>query len=247
MDLRDPGPVCQDLTHPAPPRFVPSCSDRLMEGLGELRRRYGLPVQSHLSENREEIRWVRELCPWSEDYGEAYDRFGLFGGDSKTVMAHCVWSGEKERERIRQRGVFVAHCPESNLNLASGTAPVRAYLDSGISVGLGSDVAGGSSASLFRAVRQAVQVSKLVPQGQGPGLTPLTVPEAFYLATRGGGAFFGKVGSFEEGYELDALVLDDSRYRHPQELSVSERLERLLYLADEPDITAKYVAGRLIF
>ena len=72
------------------PRFLPSCSDELMEQLGEFQRETGLYVQSHLSENPEEVEWVKELAPWSENYGDAYDRFGLFGGTGKTVMAHCV-------------------------------------------------------------------------------------------------------------------------------------------------------------
>ena len=70
------------------PRFLPSCSDELMEQLGEFQRETGLYVQSHLSENPEEVEWVKELAPWSENYGDAYDRFGLFGGTGKTVMAH---------------------------------------------------------------------------------------------------------------------------------------------------------------
>lgn len=77
------------------PRFLPSCSDELMEQLGEFQRETGLYVQSHLSENPEEVEWVKELAPWSENYGDAYDRFGLFGGTGKTVMAHCVYSGKR--------------------------------------------------------------------------------------------------------------------------------------------------------
>ena len=81
------------------PRFTPSCTDELMEELKKLQMRYGLPLQSHLSENQGEIAWVKELCPWAEFYGDAYDRFGLFGADCPTVMAHCVYSDEREIER----------------------------------------------------------------------------------------------------------------------------------------------------
>lgn len=77
-------------------------------------------------------------------------------------------------------------------------------------------------------------------------LAPLTIEEVFYLATKGGGAFFGKVGSFEKGYEFDAVVLDDSTLRHPQELSVRERLERMIYLGDDRHIAAKYIGGRQV-
>ena len=77
-------------------------------------------------------------------------------------------------------------------------------------------------------------------------LAPLMIEEVFYLATKGGGAFFGKVGSFEKGYEFDAVVLDDSTLRHPQELSVRERLERIIYLGDDRHIAAKYIGGRQV-
>lgn len=229
------------------PRFIPTCTDELMEKLKGIQEQYQLPVQSHLSENKGEIDWVKELCPWSEFYGDAYDHFGLFGGNVKTIMAHCVWSGEAETERMRERGVYVAHCPQSNTNLSSGVAPVRAYLDKGLNIGLGSDVAGGSNASIFRAMADAIQVSKLRWRLQDESLKPLTVEEAFYLGTRGGGSFFGKVGSFEEDYEFDALVLNDESLCHPQSLSLQERLERFIYLSDERHIDAKYVAGEKIF
>ncbi len=98
------------------PRFTPSCTDALMERLKMMQMRYELPVQSHLSENPGEISWVKELCPWSEFYGDAYDRFGLFGSDCPTIMAHCVYSDEKEIARMKENGVYIAHCPESNMN-----------------------------------------------------------------------------------------------------------------------------------
>lgn len=228
------------------PRFAPSCTDELMEDLKKLQLRYGLPLQSHLSENQGEIAWVRQLCPWAEFYGEAYDRFGLFGADCPTVMAHCVYSDEKETARMKENGVFIAHCPESNMNVSSGIAPVRRYLEQRLRVGIGSDVAGGSSENLFRAMAHAVQASKLRWRIADSSLEPLTAEEVFYMASKGGGAFFGKAGSFEPGYEFDAVVLDDARLAHPQKLDVRSRLERMIYLADEREVRAKYVKGKEI-
>ena len=228
------------------PRFTPSCSDELMENLKKIQLYYQIPVQSHLSENPGEIAWVKELCPWSEFYGDAYDRFGLFGADSRTVMAHCVYSGAEERQRMKENGVFIAHCPESNLNLSSGVAPVRTFLEEGLRVGLGSDVAGGSTENLFQAMALAVQASKMRWRMQDDSLRPLTLEEVFYMGTRGGGEFFGNVGSFEPGFELDVVVLDDTRLLHPQTLDVRARLERMIYLADEREVRAKYVRGKEI-
>ena len=234
------------------PRFIPSCDDDLMQGLAELQKEYRLPVQSHLSENRKEIEWVRELCPQSSGYGAAYRDFGLFGGNAPTVMAHCVWSDESEITLMAERQVFIAHCPQSNTNLASGIAPARLFLDAGIPLGLGSDVAGGSHSSIFRAMADAIQVSKLRRPLLGVCDKPLSLEEAFYLGTAGGGAFFpacglGKAGSFEAGNEFDALVIDDSELAAPFELSIRDRLERVVYLSGDRHIIAKYVKGSALF
>ena len=229
------------------PRFTPSCTDDLMERLKMIQMRYELPLQSHLSENPGEISWVKELCPWSEFYGDAYDKFGLFGSDCPTIMAHCVYSDEKEITRMKENGVYIAHCPESNMNIASGVAPVRRFLAEGLHVGMGSDVAGGSTESIFTAMAHAIQASKLRWRLLDDSLKPLTVEEAFFMATKGGGEFFGRVGSFEEGYELDAVVLDDIRLEHPQPLDVKKRLERMIYFSDDREIYAKYVEGSRLF
>lgn len=229
------------------PRFIPACSDRLMAVLSDLQREYHLPLQSHLSENLSEIQWVRELSPESRFYGDAYERFGLFGGACPTIMAHCVHSAEAEIQLMKEQGVFIAHCPESNMNLASGVAPVRRYLEEGIHVGLGSDVAAGTGLSMFRAMANAIQCSKLRWRLLDQSLPPLSVEEVFYLATKGGGAFFGKVGSLEAGYEFDAVVLDDAALETPLELSPRERLERLIYLEQDGMTRAKYVRGRQLF
>ncbi len=228
------------------PRFIPSCTDDLMFGLARLREKYGLPVQSHLSENYSEIAWIRELCPKSKNYGDAYDQFGMFGGGYPCIMAHCVHSDEREQELIARNGVFVAHAPESNINLASGVAPVSRFLDNGLHVGLSTDVAGGSHESMLRAVMHAIQASKLRWRLYDQTVKPLSFERAFYLATMGGGAFFGQVGTFRPGYAFDAAVLDDSSLDHPQELSLRDRLERAVYLADDRNVTAKYVAGRRV-
>ena len=229
------------------PRFVPSCSDEVLEGIGKLAAKYRVPVQSHLSENPGEVDWVRELCPWASFYGKAYDRFGLFGSNSKTVMAHCVYSCDREIALMKERGVFIAHCPASNMNVSSGIAPIRRYLDEGLNVGLGSDVAGGQTESLFTSIVEAIQVSKLYWRLIDSGKKPLSFAEAFYMATKGGGAFFGKAGSFDEGYEFDAIVIDDGALPHPQELDVTQRAERAVYLnGDIRAMKAKFCRGSRI-
>lgn len=235
------------------PRFIPCCTDNLMEQLREIQMDYGLPVQSHLSESKNEIDFVKFLRPNNPFYGDAYNEYDLFGKnddintDVKTVMAHCVWSTEEEVELMRKNGVFVAHCPASNMNLTSGIAPIRKYLDLGLHIGLGTDVAGGHSESVFRAITDTIQASKMYYRMVDEAYKPLVFSEAFYLATKGGGEFFGQVGSLEAGYEFDAVVLDDRVLPHPQKLSLAERMERAVYLGlDEKKVSAKFVAGRKI-
>ena len=228
------------------PRFIPTCSDELMRGLSDIQKRTGLPVQSHLSENRSEIEWVKELVPDAAFYGDAYDLFGLFGGECRTVMAHCVSSGREEIERMARNGVFVAHCPNSNTNISSGIAPVRKLLDAGVRVGLGSDVAGGHSLSLFDEMVSAVQVSNLRWRCVDENDRQLSMTESFYMATRGGGEFFGKVGSFDRGYEFDALVIDDSGLAGTRKTDAEHRFLRSLYLSHDCTIAAKYVKGNKI-
>lgn len=225
------------------PRFIPTCSDDLMRKLEDIQEQYHLPVQSHLSENLSEMSWVKELCPHTRFYGEAYNQFGMFGKKYPAIMAHCVHSTEEEIQLMAEQNVFIAHCPQSNTNLSSGVAPIRKYLDMGVKMGLGSDVAGGFDLSILRAMADAVQVSKLRWRLLDTSLLPLKIEEAFYLATKGGGEFFGKVGSFEEGYEFDAVILDDSHLRTMRELSVKERVERLIYLADDRCVVGKYISG----
>lgn len=229
------------------PRFTPSCSDDLMRQLSIIRKKYNLKVQSHLSENQGEIKWVSELCPYTQFYGQAYSKFNMFGGDCPTVMAHCVWSCEEEQELMKKQGVFIAHCPNSNTNLSSGIAPVRKYINDNQNIGLGSDVAGGTHTSIFKAMVDAISVSKLRWKLVDQDYVPITVAEAFYLGTIGGGKFFGKVGSFESGYEFDAIVVDDSRYTVQNQWDDVQRLEKTIYLSNDFDVIHKYVQGRKLF
>lgn len=228
------------------PRFVPSCSDALMDGLADLRRSHRLPLQSHLSENESEIQWVKELCPDASCYADAYVLHGLMDEGANTVMAHCVHPVPEEMRLLKQRDVLVSHCPASNTNLTSGIAPIRRYIEEGVRVGLGTDIAGGHDLSIFRAMADAVQVSKLLSCLDTSRPAPVSLCEAFYMGTKGGGTLFGKVGSFEPGYEADIVVLDDGGMPSPRPLTVTQRLERAIYLDKDVRLAAKYVAGESI-
>ena len=223
------------------PRFIPSCTPEMLRACGELAAKYRLPVQSHLSENRDEIAMVQKLeGTW---YGDAYNRYGLFG-QTPTVMAHCVFTEEEEMQLMKRNDVMAAHCPTSNLNVTTGIAPVRQFLNEGVRVGLGSDISGGHNLSIFQVMVYAIQLSKAYYQ-QHPERPYLTLSEAFWMATKCGGSFFGKVGSFEPGYEFDALVIDDRDLNHDN-YSLLERLERYVYLGDDRQIVHRFCRGNEI-
>ena len=223
------------------PRFVPSCTPEMLRACGELAAKYRLPVQSHLSENKDELALVQTLeSTW---YGAAYNHYGLFG-QTPTVMAHCVYTRGKELRLMKRNDVMVAHCPTSNLNVASGMAPIRQFLDEGLRVGLGSDISGGHDLSIFRVMVYAIQVSKMHFQ-RNHARPFLTLPEVFWMATKSAGSFFGRVGSFEPGYEFDAIVIDDSDLNHDH-YSLQERLERYIYLGDDRQIVHRFCRGKEI-
>ncbi|WIV13098.1 guanine deaminase [Proteiniborus sp. MB09-C3] len=226
------------------PRFVPTCSAGILEELGKMANEFDVPIQSHLSENMGEVEWVKELHPEHGNYADVYDCYSLFG-QKPTIMAHCIYNTEEEVILMRNNEVYAAHCPYSNLNLSSGIMPVRHFLDKGVNVGLGSDISGGHKMSIPSVMAIAAQISKIKWLETNKELAPLTTSEVFYLGTKGGGKFFGKVGSFEEGYEFDALVIDDSSFLGDN-LTLEERLQRFIYLGDDRNIVERYVAGNRI-
>lgn len=235
------------------PRYTPTCTDKCMEGLGRLSKKYNTPVQSHLSEGLDEIEWVKQLKPGIRCYGDAYDEYDLLGSTVPAIMAHVVHPSEIEFELLTKRNVMVAHCPQSNMNAAGGVAPILRMLDAGIKVGLGTDMAGGSTLNLMRAMTDAIQASKLqwvyTERNGAPYAKKhfLSIENAFFLATKGGGSFWGKVGSFEEDYCFDAVVIDDKSLFDYNERSLKDRLERILWLSDERNISAKYINGQNVY
>lgn len=226
------------------PRFVPSCTGELMAWLGALAKSEHLPIQSHLSETLNEIRWVKELHPDCGQYWQVYEKYGLF--NDRTIMAHCVHSDEHEQCALASHGVVVAHSPDSNINLCSGFPPVREMLDRGVHAVLASDIAGGAELSMLRVIASAVRMSNAYRIASDRKTEALTVADAYYLATTAAARFFGDGEGFAAGNPLHALVLDDSDFLGNRELSIQERFERLIYLGDARNITARYANGKLL-
>ena len=227
------------------PRFTPSCTDELMAWLGSLANERGLYVQSHLSENRSEIAWVKELHPDCAQYWETYAKYGLW--KDHTVMAHCVHSDARECAAMREHGIVVAHCAGSNINLCSGVSPVREMLQQGIWVTLGSDIAGGALLPMYKVVTMSIRASKIKRIETDWSEDFLTVPEAYYLGSTSGHRYFGAQGGFAAGDKLHAIVVDDSDFIEPtRPLSVRERFERAIYMMHRHNIVSVWSEGRRV-
>ena len=183
--------------------------------------------------------------PALEQALEAYRRL-----HEETGLGLCASHGLQTQEefcRMREAGVTVVHCADSNLDLCSGFAPVRVMLDEGLKVALGSDVAGGDHLSMFDAVAAAIRSSKARRIMDDWQTDFLTVPEAWYLGTSAGAAYFGDAPGFAPGNPLHALVLADDQLPSPHPLTLAERLERCVYRRQPNAIRAVWSAGRKIY
>ncbi|RMZ95630.1 guanine deaminase [Brachionus plicatilis] len=235
------------------PRFAPTCSSQLMLSLAEISESHNIPVQTHLSENVNEVKWVKELFS-SESYTAVYDTHGLL--NDRTVLAHCIHLEDDELDLIKKRGAGISHCPTSNTSLQSGIMPTRKYLNKGLKIGLGTDVAGGFTPSIIHVIRECIGVSKLYRSFVKSDEEPIGLSEAFYLATIGGAQLLGleeKIGNFSEGKEFDALLIDFSNIIHKNDdhhepnfsddHSLREIFEKFIYLGDDRNIKEIYVKG----
>ncbi|MBR5020576.1 MAG: amidohydrolase family protein [Oscillospiraceae bacterium] len=237
-----------DFEHVKPvitPRFTPTCTNELMEFLGKLAAEKNLPIQSHLSENTGEIAWVKELHPDCQQYWETYAKYNMW--NDRTVMAHCVWSDERERKAIKDAGVWVCHCASSNEDLISGYAPIRVMLDEGVRVVLGSDIAGGDHISMFDNVTASIRASKARRIMTNWETDFLTVAEAYYLGTSAACEFFGEKPGFAAGNPLHAIVLRDNDLPDVRQRTTQERFERSMYRRQKDAIRAVYSAGRKVY
>lgn len=235
------------------PRFAPACTNESMTELAQIAKQENLRIQAHISENVGEVKLVSEMYPQQSSYAGVYDAHGLL--TEKTILAHGVHLTDDEMALIAARGSGVSHCPDSNSALGSGIAQVRKMIDAGINVGLGTDAAGGYSASILDNVRQAFLVSRLLSfqKGQNDSLT-LPVTEALYLGTMGGAKVVnmeGRLGGFEPGMLWDAqeIVLGDWEKEGVDIFgweSWSDRVMKWVWNGDDRNVNRVWVGGRLV-
>jgi guanine deaminase len=230
------------------PRFVPTCSSALMRGLGKVAAEHDIPIQSHVSENKGEVKWVADLHPDCESYTDVYEKHGLL--NNRTIMGHGIFLTDAELARFRETGAAVSHCPVSNFNLHSGVLDVKRVLRAGVKLSLGTDVSGGHTASMLEVIRSAVVASNTL-QFADESYTPINFRAAFALATLGGARAVGledQIGNFVAGKQFDAIVVDPTAEHCP--FDVYERdtpddiFSKFIYLGNEHCITHVYVQGK---
>ncbi|MBX9685940.1 MAG: guanine deaminase [Candidatus Obscuribacterales bacterium] len=226
------------------PRFAPTSTKRQLEGAAELFHKYpGSYMQTHLSENSDEIAWVKELFPGCKNYLDVYASHGLIGKNS--LFAHSIHLSDSEIDRLVESGSAAIHCPSSNLFLKSGVFPYLRAKTKGLKIGLGSDVAAGPEMSLFKVMKDAAYVQSelwLAPR------------ELLYLATLSGAKAVNlddQVGSLEKGKEADFIVVDptlkSSVPRDILEQDADEILSSMVYVGDDRMVVETYVRGRAIY
>jgi guanine deaminase len=230
------------------PRFAPTSTPEQMEMTGAVWAEHpGTYLQSHISENVQEIDWVKSLFPKAKSYLDVYDQFGQIG--PRAIYGHGVHLTDEELARVHETGTALAHCPTSNLFLGSGLFDLESsqLKDRPVKVGLATDLGAGTSFSQLATMGEAYKIAQL----KGYALSPF---HAFYLATRGGAKALyleDKVGAIEPGMEADVIVLNlkaspllSFRLSHAENLH--DMLFVLMTLAPQNCVSATYIGGELV-
>jgi guanine deaminase len=225
-------------------RFAPTSTPEQLVMAGQLvQHHHGVYMQTHVAENRDEVRWVAELFPTARSYLDVYDRDGLIG--PRAVLAHGIWLDDNDRAVLRDHGAQIAHSPSSNLFLGSGLFDWRLAEQSGVNVSLASDVGGGTSLSMLRNMADAYKIQAM----QG---VRLSAWKALHAATAGAAQHLGlhdEIGRVEPGLMADLAIWDTAvgpvaLHRDGLARDLHERVFAWITLGDERNLVATVVAGQ---
>ena len=214
-------------------RFALSCSPKFMKELSRIARERSMIIQTHISEQKREVEEVRKR--FAMDYAQVYDMAGVLY--DKTILAHAVHLNDQERDLIARRNAKIAHCPSANFFLHSGVMLIQKFIDQGINVSLGTDIAAGQFTSILPVLRDTYYANPIDPKS------------AFYMATMGGAISVSmeeKIGSFEIGKYADFVVLNVGDL-NPTDSSTQDILSHLMFRGDERNMKATFLAGKRIF
>lgn len=229
------------------PRFAPTSSNAQLAMAGRLRKEFpDVWMHTHISENKKEVAWVRELFPESKGYLDVYDRYSLVG--RRSVFAHAVHLREDEWNRLASARASIAFCPTSNLFLGSGLFDMGRARRGNVPFGVGTDIGAGTSFSILRTLGEAYKVAQLNSE-------KLSAMQAFYLATLGGARALDldrMIGNFEPGKEADFVVLNLAstplvERRMSRTRTLEEKLFVLMTLGDDRSVEATYSMGRSVY
>ena len=226
------------------PRFAPTCSKPLIDGLGKLAAKYHCGVHTHLVESLWEAQEALNLFPGYSSDAEIYERAGLMD-HGPSIFAHVIFPTEEDKRILKKHGSFSVHCPDATVNIIAGIMPLQHMEAEGLKIAMGTDIAGGHGIGIYRQVARAVQLSKLKEFYEPQESKTITITQAFYHATKESGSVFGKVGSFEKGYAFNALVIDNMEDPWTK-MTAEEKLERFCYIGDDRNIKARYIDGELL-
>jgi guanine deaminase len=201
-------------------------------------------MQTHVAENRDEVRWIGELFPDARSYLDVYERHGLL--HPRSVLAHGIWLDDTDRRRLNTHGAQIAFCPSSNLFLGSGLFDWQRAADAGVAVSIATDVGGGTSLSMLRTLADAYKVQAL------NGLR-LSAWKALYTATLGAAKALHleqEIGSLADGCVADLTVWDwasgpVARHRDALARDLHERVFAWLTLADDRNLVETRIAGTI--
>jgi guanine deaminase len=228
------------------PRFAPTSTEEQLQLAGELAAKYpSVYLQTHVAENTDEVRWVKELFPDARSYLDVYDRYGMLR--PRSMYAHCIWLDDADRKRMAETQSAISICPTSNLFLGSGLFDFKRADEHRVLLSLATDVGGGTSFSMLQTMNEAYKVARM-------GGTHLPALRMFYLATLGNARAMqleGTIGSFAAGAEADFVVLDpQATPLLARRTGRTESLEELLFafalLGDDRAVSATYSAGRQV-
>lgn len=239
------------------PRFIPSCTDEALAGLGELAKKYDTHIQSHCSESDWEHHFVHERMHKSDAY--ALHEMGLL--QDKAVMAHAVFLSDEDAGLFAETGTAIAHCPISNVFFSNGVLSAARFTQKEIDIGLGTDISGGFSPSLYDNIRQAVIAARMLEEGVDSALpaaerglpkSRISANEAFFYATAGGGQSLSlPIGRLEENYLWDVQVIDVNAPNaklpiFDAEISIEDLLHKILFLSRPENIREVWVQGECV-
>lgn len=232
------------LSYVITPRFAPTSTPEQLEALGALwAENPDLLMQTHISEQHEEIAWVSDLFPDARDYLDVYERFGLVGPGA--LLGHAIHLTERERDRIRETDASLIHCPTSNMFIGSGLFDMKGLSEQGHRIGLASDIGGGSSFSMLRTMAAAYEVGQL----SGTALHPA---QLWWLATAGSANALhmgDRIGWLEPGYEADIIAVDLAStpaiaQRAARADTIWEAIFPTIMMGDDRAISAVWAAGQ---